>query len=271
MPSFTSSLTVSCPHSECVAVVCVSQSAAESSEVLICENCFVESHSPWIQSEVVRKGNLLEQECELCGNESSRWRSEYDGGICDACAFGEYEQEKGFFESMKTMNRTEYDIEIPNEIIPGLFLGSMNSSFEVMILQQFQIHNVIVCGPFLPEFLQNSHLERQYPIRYLRIPVADSIDEELIRYLPIVCRFIDECLVQRQEGILVHCQAGISRSASVIIAWLMYQQHIDYSQAFTIVQSQRNFIHPNERFMKDLQTIWNGMIETNNQSSTITI
>jgi dual specificity phosphatase 10 len=63
--------------------------------------------------------------------------------------------------------------------------------------------------------------------------------------------FIDDA---SQNGkVLVHCVAGVSRSASVVIAYLMNHQKMTLSDAFSFVQERRNKIFPNESFRKQLR------------------
>lgn len=60
--------------------------------------------------------------------------------------------------------------------------------------------------------------------------------------------------VYEQNGrILVHCNAGVSRSASVCIAYLMLQQKMNFENAFSLVKSKRECIRPNDGFTKQLK------------------
>ncbi len=51
----------------------------------------------------------------------------------------------------------------------------------------------------------------------------------------------------------MHCAAGISRSASVCIAYLMARQQLPYHQAKTAVEAARPTIYPNVGFVLQLQ------------------
>jgi protein-tyrosine phosphatase len=54
---------------------------------------------------------------------------------------------------------------------------------------------------------------------YKVINVADVSSTNLLRHFPAAIQFIKEGV--QQGGILIHCFAGVSRSASVVIAYLM--------------------------------------------------
>lgn len=51
----------------------------------------------------------------------------------------------------------------------------------------------------------------------------------------------------------MHCFAGISRSATIIIAYLMRYHNMDLREAHAFVRKQRSFICPNHGFMGQLR------------------
>lgn len=58
----------------------------------------------------------------------------------------------------------------------------------------------------------------------------------------------------KQSGgrVLVHCQAGISRSATICLAYLMHTQRVRLEEAFDFVKQRRQVISPNLAFMGQL-------------------
>lgn len=87
---------------------------------------------------------------------------------------------------------------------------------------------------------------------YLHLKVKDSPKEEISRHFESVCRFIKNGL-SRGEGVLVHCAFGVSRSATLVIAFLMRELRIAYFDAFSYVRRKRPVIRPNAGFQKQLQ------------------
>jgi len=55
------------------------------------------------------------------------------------------------------------------------------------------------------------------------IPVSDSPIENISQYFNETNQFIDEALKIENNNVLVHCHAGVSRSATICIAYLMYK------------------------------------------------
>ena len=80
------------------------------------------------------------------------------------------------------------------------------------------------------------------------IDIRDSHEEDLESILPQAVQAIKNALSDANGKILVHCRAGMSRSASCVIAYLMEVQEMTASDAFKFVQSKRDCITPNESF-----------------------
>jgi protein-tyrosine phosphatase len=52
--------------------------------------------------------------------------------------------------------------------------------------------------------------------------------------------------------VLVHCFAGVSRSATMVIAYMMQEHSMSYHSAMKFVKSKRAFINPNDGFRTQL-------------------
>jgi hypothetical protein len=63
--------------------------------------------------------------------------------------------------------------------------------------------------------------------------------------------FIDNA-VGHNQNILVHCMAGVSRSASMVIYYLMKKNHWSFIKAFSTVQNARSIAKPNDSFRAQL-------------------
>lgn len=88
-----------------------------------------------------------------------------------------------------------------------------------------------------------------------RFKVVDLDDEfcaPLLEHLEEAVGFMREC-VASGEGCLVTCTAGMSRSASVVIAYLMSEEGLPLRDAFKAVRAARPFIRPNAGFVAQLE------------------
>ena len=56
--------------------------------------------------------------------------------------------------------------------------------------------------------------------------------------------------IRKNESVFVHCHAGISRSCSCIIAYLILYHGLSTSEGLDIVRKGRPFVNPNPGFLK---------------------
>ncbi|XP_032784480.2 serine-rich adhesin for platelets isoform X2 [Daphnia magna] len=133
----------------------------------------------------------------------------------------------------------------PTRILSFLYLGSQQDAHNQELLSDFNITyevNVSTNCP-KPDFIQDS--------RFLRLPVNDSYGEKLLPYFVRATQFIDK--VRETNGsVLVHCLAGISRSPTVAIAYVMRHLQMTFDDAFRYVKSKRSSISPNFNFLGQL-------------------
>jgi protein-tyrosine phosphatase len=81
-------------------------------------------------------------------------------------------------------------------------------------------------------------------IEKFRVPVRDLPSEDLKRYFMQATDFIKGCL-DENKSVLVHCSMGISRSATVVIAYLIRFEKLTLVEAYGKVKSARDCICPN--------------------------
>ncbi|KIM38743.1 hypothetical protein M413DRAFT_51531, partial [Hebeloma cylindrosporum] len=87
--------------------------------------------------------------------------------------------------------------------------------------------------------------------KHLTISVEDTEYEDLLIHLPKTCRFIEDAL-ERGGRVLVHCVMGVSRSATVVAAFLMKTRGTTAPEAIRHIKHRRPQIHPNYGFIKQL-------------------
>ena len=74
--------------------------------------------------------------------------------------------------------------------------------------------------------------------------IDDDPNEPIEIYFDVCFDFLDHCA----KPVLVHCEAGMSRSATMVIAWLMHRGQT-LSEAYNYVIGKRSFIQPNNGFL----------------------
>lgn len=138
------------------------------------------------------------------------------------------------------------------QVIPGLFLGpylSASRSKLETLLEYGITHIVCVRQDIEANFIKPNFPEK---FKYLVLNIADIATENIIQHFQNVKIFIDEGL-QSGGCVLVHSNAGISRSAALVVAYMMETYGLSQSQAYTIVKQKRYCINPNEGFMAQLK------------------
>ncbi|CAE7192697.1 hypothetical protein CFE70_007049 [Pyrenophora teres f. teres 0-1] len=90
------------------------------------------------------------------------------------------------------------------------------------------------------------------PFKHMVVEVDDVDDENLLEHFPATNAFIREGL-KGGGGVLVHCAMGKSRSATIVIAYLMQEHNISPSEALSHLRQARSICEPNDGFMKQLE------------------
>ncbi|KAL7074810.1 hypothetical protein ACQ4LE_005604 [Meloidogyne hapla] len=89
-------------------------------------------------------------------------------------------------------------------------------------------------------------------INYLALTALDVPTENLKRHFDRAIKFIYNA-VGNGGKVLIHCNAGISRSTSIVIAYLMHYKKLTVDKALEHVRSQRPIARPNDGFMRQLR------------------
>ncbi|CAB5379218.1 unnamed protein product [Rhizophagus irregularis] len=116
------------------------------------------------------------------------------------------------------------------------------------------IINISPCRNFFESKIPISLLQK-YPNwkspKYLRLYVKDRPEENIEKFFNVSNKFIYDA--KRDGGrVLVHCWAGVSRSASLILAYLMNQYGCTYNRALNYVKKKRSIVEPNCGFCLQL-------------------
>ncbi|XP_070953848.1 dual specificity protein phosphatase 22 isoform X3 [Macaca nemestrina] len=100
--------------------------------------------------------------------------------------------------------------------------------------------------------LKSAKREAEEGVKYLCIPAADSPSQNLTRHFKESIKFIHECRL-RGESCLVHCLAGVSRSVTLVIAYIMTVTDFGWEDALHTVRAGRSCANPNVGFQRQLQ------------------
>ena len=131
-------------------------------------------------------------------------------------------------------------MHIAEHVYLSNFFGAKNRAK----LREAGITHILVCAQELPRaFASDSSLV------YQQLPLADNPGQVIP--LDEALAFIDSCAAANGRC-LVHCAAGGSRSASVVIAWVMRARRVGYDDALKAVR-ERRWVEPNLGFETQLR------------------
>lgn len=132
---------------------------------------------------------------------------------------------------------------LPHLILPRrLYLGSYASEHNPL-LRSLGIRSVVNASG-LPS-------TKRMGMRYCQVKVADSVECNISKHFERVATFIDQA-ERRGHATLVHCLAGVSRSATLILAFLMLRRGLCLRDAWRTVHGHRSVVQPNPGFVKQL-------------------
>lgn len=134
---------------------------------------------------------------------------------------------------------------VPANVVEFVYLGSQDCCDESVILK-YNFKYVLSIGVDSPYKHPN--------VIYKFVECLDLPECNLQTVLDICVPFI-KLAVGKGCNILVHCNAGVSRSASVVIGYIMLQENLSYIESFNCVKNARNCINPNAGFVRYLQNI----------------
>eukprot|EP00760_Papus_ankaliazontas_P038968 PhM_4_TR9446/c0_g1_i1/m.9306/K04459/DUSP, MKP; dual specificity MAP kinase phosphatase len=88
--------------------------------------------------------------------------------------------------------------------------------------------------------------------RYLKLALKDHSDEDIGQHFHAAIEFIEEA--RRSGGkVLVHCRQGVSRSPTIVLAYIMRAYSMSLSEALQLVQAKRDSVCPNIGFILALE------------------
>jgi hypothetical protein len=137
-----------------------------------------------------------------------------------------------------------------------LYLSSMKAARSIDVIERLGITHIVNATN---RSVGNSFQDSPYNVKYFNVDCDDSEIYSIAKYFEPVIGFINDAKSDdsnqsssKNGKVLVHCMCGISRSVSLILAYLMYAQCIDLRTAYYFVKEKRDFISPNESFAEEL-------------------
>ncbi|KAJ8012952.1 hypothetical protein DPEC_G00048230 [Dallia pectoralis] len=124
-------------------------------------------------------------------------------------------------------------------------LGSQDAAHDFGTLKKYKVSHLLNVA---------YGVENAFPdlFIYKTLSILDLPDTDITSYFQECCKFIDQANAEKGV-VLVHCNSGMSRSASVVIGYLMSREGKLFDDAFALVKSARPTTCPNPGFLEQLK------------------
>lgn len=141
-----------------------------------------------------------------------------------------------------------------HRILGGIYLSSYEPFRAEVDLGAYGITHIV---SVLPGSIPDAYVAQ---CKCLLVPVMDVDSENILQYFPQSNAFIDSALFpegntncKHATAVLVHCQEGVSRSATIVVAYLMHHYKLSLKQALHAVKRRNAAAEPNRGFLRQLE------------------
>ncbi|CAG8675504.1 16827_t:CDS:10, partial [Cetraspora pellucida] len=146
-------------------------------------------------------------------------------------------------------SKVRFNEDFAVEIIPRLYKAAKNEDW----LRNHKITDILTVA-------QNIRPRFPKSFTYKVISIRDSEVQDISKYFEETYMFIQNVLDQEDKSVLVHCEMGISRSPTVVIAYIMRSQKKSLKDALAFVKEKRFVTRPNAGFYKQLKNFESGLL-----------
>ena len=138
--------------------------------------------------------------------------------------------------------------DTPAWVYPNICLGA-GASLTPFFVNTHRVTHVINCA-----FSEDSPgwFRQRYPSRYAQLDAHDSTQVKILDWYPQFEAALRSFLRAPNAIVFVHCQAGINRSAFLLLYYMCKNFGLDFPMLLSAVRKQRPQICSNPAFMKEV-------------------
>lgn len=148
-----------------------------------------------------------------------------------------------------------------NEILPGLYLGNQYGAGRILGRKTEQAHHLKKSQLFEANVKSiicctedSVHYFSDHEFSYIDVPLLDSDVKLVNAFQANLMEIIDQKM--NEGGVLIHCAAGMSRSASIMIIYLSNKfPNLSYDQILNFLKEKRPCVQPNNHFQEQLRNM----------------
>ncbi|XP_026749516.2 dual specificity protein phosphatase 19 [Galleria mellonella] len=136
---------------------------------------------------------------------------------------------------------------VPVLVIDNLYIGSQDCASD-SVIDVNNIKHVLSLGVNVYVNVNHKYID------CLDLPETD-IKCVLREGIPFIKEAVD-----KKENILIHCNAGVSRTSMMAIGYLMHCENMQFEDAYILVKEKRPAVQPNDGFRKQLMALNPGQV-----------
>ncbi|XP_069836955.1 dual specificity protein phosphatase 13B-like [Dendropsophus ebraccatus] len=141
-----------------------------------------------------------------------------------------------------------------NQVWPRLYLGDAFTARDKSVLRQLGITHIVNAAYGRYRINTGPEFYRDLNIDFYGVEADDHPHFNLSEYFFPAAQFIGAGLQSPNGRVLVHCAMGISRAASIVLAFLMISEGMSLLDALRSVSEHRD-ISPNPGFLEQLRQL----------------
>ena len=142
-----------------------------------------------------------------------------------------------------------YNISIPmDQIDDTIFIGNAFNAADYNSLTGAGITGIVNCTKEISNYFESTDT-----FQYCKIPILDHKDASLEAYFEPFLRFLDEHIsAHTSPKVLIHCYMGSSRSATLVLLYLIIHKKMDCDDALLFLKNKRIIVNINIKFLDDV-------------------
>lgn len=138
-------------------------------------------------------------------------------------------------------------IDKPSHIIDNIYLGNAYTAANYNLLKELNINIIINITSNIPNYFEyDDHFT------YINYNIKDINDSEIKEYL---IKSYSVLSTTTDKNILIHCYAGSSRSASIILYYLIKKYNYSFKDANNMLKSKRDIVNINTTYIDEIKKL----------------
>ena len=147
-----------------------------------------------------------------------------------------------------------------SQITKHIYVGNLSAAYHPEFLEKNNIEYMITAIWDIPKINEK--------ILSINVNIIDVPNDDIKKHFMITNTFI-ETAISANKNILIHCVCGVSRSVTIVVAYLINKLGITPKDAIDFIKSRRPVANPNKGFLLQLEEYYNMLIKNNDSNESV--